>query len=1483
MGRHHHKSFMIKSYSDLKDKVISIFTLFPLQRFPRITIPLKSGDVSLGFYQIDQFDSYKGGLQNKNGLYDEKEIKQWLETLGEMCGDVIYQSKEDCVLDKVLKYSQLWNSNIYKLLSNVIKDSFQVLQGCKMMEILEIDSLKNITSLIESKPISTDMIGSEVILDTLCFSIHNDPLTNEPLEHSRKDISLKSFNHDNDNNEVINDSDSLYSDGTLMLESTSSIDHQEEGLNPIEILVGIRYDTTEQLQIAQYDLNTNTYSIPKTHVILGIDRIIYISVYHINQEDLNIVAEYTGRANFVTFEEKELKFSLSAPVPSECMTINPIKYNGYTSLIWPKKYEFISKSNEKINGFKLKIKRARELLAADSGGTSDPFCEVIYHNKVIFQTQIQKKTLSPIFDELFIIPYSGIKSTLVIEVYDMNFMRKGAFLGRIEILHEHLIHGTGQEVEYPLKINEKKNIKKQTKVGGMLIIEYSINNDIQQNNDIIKKIDHSQTQPEEGSIDIIDDIDVTKQSKSKKNKKNNKNTNNSSKVPITTIPNEIFKMNNPTLEITIKSATELNKANLFGGSSDPFAVIYINDNEDPIVKTNVISNTTNPKWNETFCISLGTGDINKDKSNLEDFPTIKLEVLNYSNFKTITSLGYCKIPSSWYFSKNNTNGDFKLKALTEKTKNNMKGNIQFSIRIIDNVLNIKKQTFMYSPLRYLEPLIYLEIHILKAKNLMVANLIGGKSDPYIVVHWNNKIYGETTTKKNTLNPQWNNEKFLICLSEAQYNIGRVTLEVWDKDFFKQGDFMGEVHLNSDVILHPPSGSIELALQPKDYMLERSNSKANKITGSIIIKLIKRYVSQKPKFEQLNVVILDEIPPQLDVIKVNMVYDPMEELHRQNKEGSHFPQILEKTNSEMDKYLKNPFTRTGLISELHYGKLMSALHRADYTILKSNLVDTMCYPTFEKYKKLSIVSTQQQQQHQQEEQEENNKNMLFLTARYSSGKVPKRDVSFMEKLHHSICQGISIMNAREERMKNFKLLKENLELLSNATENSSGIIVQSLLDFELTMQCKTQLYLLNTDGTTFNECSTITGEVQLDKPPADEMIQLFARICRYNIIIQKYRNEYSIVDVDWDSFSQPNLPSLDLVKYKFEELEGPIILNRLISICDETRKDGIIIAPLIAYNEVLLGLLVFSTVDRYPSADYRIHKTIDSIETDKNNSKNPFTIIRKLEHGIMNNIKDTCKLFANAILSSRISTSYKRIKSFPIQIDTDPLKVIRYIFRLAITDIPAIRNISIWAVNIHQKSTLKKLINKQNNVKPKTSFTKGLFTMNSSKLINDKQQQYDDDSDVEEEDNNILETSTIPIILAGYFGMEDPTYLLNTKIERGLHETMKLNHSSGTNRNNINAINHIQETYNDNLAKWKINTPITLQSNHNKDSIGELITQASNHSMNSYNESVEDNNSLEPTNVQLNCFTEANQDLMNLIYSEIIRYELLVLILYYINR
>lgn len=143
----------------------------------------------------------------------------------------------------------------------------------------------------------------------------------------------------------------------------------------------------------------------------------------------------------------------------------------------------------------------------------------------------------------------------------------------------------------------------------------------------------------------------------------------------------------------------------------------------------------------------------------------------------------------------------------------------------------------------------------------------------------------------------------------------------------------------------------------------------------------------------------------------------------------------------------PFERLGMISELHYGQLVSAFKRNDQTVLKSELADILCVPTF------SEKSTTDE--------------TLMLVTRYESAQLPRRDAQFLSKVQTVLMQGLEVSNARDARKTARDNLGANLRMMAaSIREFADQAVVQGIVDTDLGMSCYSLVYLLHTDGKTF---------------------------------------------------------------------------------------------------------------------------------------------------------------------------------------------------------------------------------------------------------------------------------------------------------------------------------------------------------------------------------------------------------------------------------
>ncbi|XP_063759924.1 synaptotagmin Va isoform X2 [Eleginops maclovinus] len=102
------------------------------------------------------------------------------------------------------------------------------------------------------------------------------------------------------------------------------------------------------------------------------------------------------------------------------------------------KLEYSLDYNFNDNQLIVGILQAQDLAAMDLGGTSDPYVKVymLPDKKKKFETKVQRKNLSPVFNETFTfkIPYSELGGqTLVLQVFDFDRFGKHDVIGEIKI------------------------------------------------------------------------------------------------------------------------------------------------------------------------------------------------------------------------------------------------------------------------------------------------------------------------------------------------------------------------------------------------------------------------------------------------------------------------------------------------------------------------------------------------------------------------------------------------------------------------------------------------------------------------------------------------------------------------------------------------------------------------------------------------------------------------------------------------------------------------------------------------------------------------------------------------------------------------------------------------------------------------------------------------------------------------------------------
>ena len=257
------------------------------------------------------------------------------------------------------------------------------------------------------------------------------------------------------------------------------------------------------------------------------------------------------------------------------------------------------------------------------------------------------------------------------------------------------------------------------------------------------------------------------------------------------------------------------------GKTDPYVRLKLNDQEF-VQKTQVIDNSLNPLWNQTFILY-----------SLCEMPSLQIELRDEATGKD-PLLGEKSID----LSKIQENEIVEFNEQLIPAKGMKKGGIiHFYIQITDSTpfvgakftrhIDLGKKT--KRGVGCLDSLdtnptiipLTLFVKVCQAYNLKAVDS-NGLSDPYCILKVNNQKK-TTSVVGECLNPLWN-EYFVFYLNSLNYD--SLIIDCMDKDKLSKDDLIGSVKVDIKTLIMGKINSLELQLRDKE------NSK----TGSISILL-----------------------------------------------------------------------------------------------------------------------------------------------------------------------------------------------------------------------------------------------------------------------------------------------------------------------------------------------------------------------------------------------------------------------------------------------------------------------------------------------------------------------------------------------------------------------------------------------------------------------------------------------------------------------
>ena len=1387
---------VIKSTEDMEDWILFSTQPFKHTGLPRVIAPLRSDDVSLGYIIIEKLEAYCTGAGRQ--LYEAKEIRDWLEQIGVVSGDIMYALAAERAALRIDHYVNSWISTHEGLVSEILACCSDVLKGVKLLEIWSTSKDFRITSLSQYYPTSVPPSGRKVTIKRIIVNekakpptpITQDNLDNLPataVQPKKEDDSI----HDGSTTSLLLESQSLSS-----LISHDSIAH---AFKCEAKLLGISYMGCEQTvmlrQISTADSTFPTYETAgPVDLYVSNDRDIKLNLYDVDK-NLATGEDSHGKLQLLSFDEKELKCTLGGGMMS---ILSSTLTECVADLEWANDGEESTPTGgtkaNKILKFELTIVKAFGLKQTDIAGLTDPFVEVYWKGtkELIAKTKVIDDTLTPTWEETFTFQNTfdvrDNERTLCMEAYDMNMFGKGSFLGMAEIPYKTLCLPPANDVEMPLVIKTGLATKKQKYVGGSIVIRYAVETE-----------ETDELEQELAGLTGAGDA---------------------AQAAATTIPSMIFSLDRPAVYVTMDSASSLMKADTFG-QSDPFAMIYVDESRDPLFRTKVINRNLNPIWDETYAVTLGAA-LDRETSTADDLPTIRVAVFDMDTLGPGDFLGQVIVPPTIYLHRKRVDLALNIDPKIPESKNKLVGGrivLKFALKDVND--DHEGKSFVFSPERTLMSVNLLDVSILGATNLMKADRFG-LSDPYVEVFWGNESIGKTPSRQNTLNPKWHGQSFTVNLSNSGARVRELVLQVWDQDFFTSGTFMGEVRISGDTLLHPPIDVQNIEVQNIDGKVK------GKIEGKLSFQLSMRVKPQYPDLLPSEVTNRSHKPQPLEPLEMTTLKDPEEEVRRQAFEGSSFPNLVKRAKDEMELYEQQSFERSGRISELHFGQAKFSYQRSMNTVLKTQAADMLLVPT-------GFTA-------------EKDPELLSILARYPSGQLPRRDVNFLNGVKSILVKGMSTVAARGVRQQQRSSTISNLTIASGALDHPGDVLAQALMDFEQSLgngvvvdmfqlcveiEDVKECPLLSSDNKhwstrcvrKFRRCARDTGlplsDEQLKEAEASNnsvnsggkgikdvqrLLPIASKVCRHGIILQNYRAEQTVFGIWWEEIHQTlgvALPSLEDTLNRMErnhlsitdiepESMGPIgvIDTNASSLGSKAVKEigtlmrrgamakGVLMVPVMAHNEMLLGVLCVRNADKIAHAVYSL-KSRNKVKSsaDGNGESNievsDVVEVEAPEDGVIQMLAEGCQLLANGIVSARLGSISKRLKSFPLAPSLRPahlihpngspiplpLLALRAFMRGLVESLPSVIEVSVWAVDLDRKVR----IIKDDAIKPKANWLTRLF---GSKNKKDSEEGGSKTKVKGKKGWGALEEHPDAFI-GGYFGGEDPAYMMGTAKESKL--------------------------------------------------------------------------------------------------------------------
>ena len=390
---------------------------------------------------------------------------------------------------------------------------------------------------------------------------------------------------------------------------------------------------------------------------------------------------------------------------------------------------------------KVGVLRARDLLAKDRNGKSDPYVRLSIGNDLVHakRTEVRKKTLSPTWMQefQFQITTSSRRDALMLECFDKDLFGTDDSLGRATIALDSLVPDREVREWYPLVSDSDEKNEGQVELT-LLLTELV---------DAVTR-DDSQLGPDRRRRSV---------------------------EPVG--PGHEVRG----LRVLVTGGRGMPKMDSGPfGKCDPYLKLACEGQE---FKTKVVKRTFTPTWNESFAFTIKNSLLAELRIECFDY-----DMIGEHDFVGALTLQIRELAvrrAEWFKLVHPENPSFNAEVFLT---------IEPRFDDVDPGLPEVQPKESMSDGNDPDMSAVLTIGIIAARGLEAMDS-NGTSDPYVVVHVGSEKRKTKVIQKD-LNPQWN-EKFDILVTDVQ---GTLRLQVYDKDLIGSDDLIGETMIPLSTIV-----------------------------------------------------------------------------------------------------------------------------------------------------------------------------------------------------------------------------------------------------------------------------------------------------------------------------------------------------------------------------------------------------------------------------------------------------------------------------------------------------------------------------------------------------------------------------------------------------------------------------------------------------------------------------------------------------------